>query len=149
MNVCRPSLVRDTVSKHDDGVVVEVVCLRCKRSGTTYHPDQMEPNHAQFPGPQLELYSELKARLPANAQRINSLLASDSEFASNMSSKFVTLETSKLSGWLNVFACLNISPMIVTRDVSKSRGWLNRCASSNISSIFVTRDVSKFSGWLK
>ena len=72
-------------------------------------PDQMEPNHAQFPGPQLELYSELKARLPENAQRINSLLASDKAFASiNMSSKFVTLETSKLSGWLNAFAILNI-----------------------------------------
>ena len=38
--------------------------------------------HAQLPGPQLESYSASKARLPAHAQRINSLLASDKEFAS-------------------------------------------------------------------
>ena len=42
----------------------------------------MQPIHAQLPGPQLESYSASKARLPAHAQRINSLLASDKEFAS-------------------------------------------------------------------
>ena len=38
--------------------------------------------HSQLPGPQFELYSESKAPLPVHAQRINSLFASDKEFAS-------------------------------------------------------------------
>jgi len=42
----------------------------------------MQLTYVQLPGPQFELYSESKARLPVHAQRINSLLASDKEFAS-------------------------------------------------------------------
>jgi len=37
----------------------------------------------------------------------------------------VTLEVSKLSGWLNADAPWNIKPMLVTLEVSKPSGWLN------------------------
>ena len=37
----------------------------------------------------------------------------------------VTLEVSKLSGWLNADALWNMTPMYMTLEVSKLRGWLN------------------------
>ena len=37
----------------------------------------------------------------------------------------VTLDVSKLSGWLNADACANMAPIFVTLDVSKLSGWLN------------------------
>ena len=40
----------------------------------------------------------------------------------------VTLEVSKLSGWLNLNALLNMPCMVVTLEVSKLSGWLNACA---------------------
>ena len=46
--------------------------------------------------------------MPAHAQRMSSLLAADKEFPpcqkENMKFMFVTLEVSKLSGWLNTDA---------------------------------------------
>ena len=51
----------------------------------------------------------------------------------NMYFMFVTLDVSKLSGWLNADAPLNIAnifPMLVTLDVSKLSGWLNADASA-------------------
>ena len=41
---------------------------------------------------------------------------------------FVTLEVSKLSGWLNADAPLNMEPMYVTLEVSKLSGWLKALA---------------------
>ena len=41
---------------------------------------------------------------------------------------FVTLEVSKLSGWLNTDARQNMEPMSLTLDVSKLSGWLNALA---------------------
>ena len=38
---------------------------------------------------------------------------------------FVTLEVSKLSGWLNTDAPPNMYRMFVTLEVSKRSGWLN------------------------
>ena len=38
---------------------------------------------------------------------------------------FVTLEVSKLSGWLNTDAPENMDCMLVTLEVSKLSGWLN------------------------
>ena len=67
--------------------------------------------------------------MPPHAQRINSLLASDKEFApSKMPPMFVTLDVSKLSGWSNTDAFRNMEPMSVTLDVSKSSGWSNTVA---------------------
>ena len=46
----------------------------------------------------------------------------------NMDCMNVTLEVSKLSGWLNAVACRNIWCMLVMSvrlDVSKLSGWLN------------------------
>ena len=40
----------------------------------------------------------------------------------------VTLEVSKLSGWLNADAPWNMAPMFVTLEVSKPSGWLNALA---------------------
>ena len=40
----------------------------------------------------------------------------------------VTLDVSKLSGWLNEIAYCNIWYMSVTLDVSKFSGWLNDIA---------------------
>ena len=37
----------------------------------------------------------------------------------------VTLDVSKLSGWLNASADMNMWLMLVTLDVSKLSGWLN------------------------
>ena len=43
--------------------------------------------------------------MPAHAQRMSSLLVADREFAAlNMPDMVVTLEVSKLSGWLNAYA---------------------------------------------
>ena len=41
---------------------------------------------------------------------------------------FVTLEVSKLSGWLNADALKNMYCMFVTLEVSKLSGWLNALA---------------------
>ena len=41
----------------------------------------------------------------------------------------VTLDVSKLSGWLNADAAINICCMCVTLDVSKLSGWLNAAAT--------------------
>ena len=41
---------------------------------------------------------------------------------------FVTLNVSKLSGWLNASALRNIWTIVVTLDVSKLSGWLNASA---------------------
>tara|TARA_B100000787_G_scaffold27023_1_gene17883 strand:+ start:301 stop:438 length:138 start_codon:yes stop_codon:yes gene_type:complete len=40
----------------------------------------------------------------------------------------VTLDVSRLSGWLNADAPWNISPMRMTLDVSRLSGWLNAVA---------------------
>eukprot|EP00964_Phaeocystis_antarctica_P128449 scaffold92250_cov61-Phaeocystis_antarctica.AAC.2 len=47
------------------------------------------------------------------------------ERTSNMRFMSVTLDVSKLSGWLNTLACPNMPPMVVTLEVSKLSGWLN------------------------
>ena len=67
----------------------------------------------------------------------------------NMRHMFVTLDVSKLSGWLNLKACRNISRMVVTLVVSRLSGWLNTLVVSNMLRMSVTLDVSKLSGWLK
>eukprot|EP00964_Phaeocystis_antarctica_P046651 scaffold26979_cov53-Phaeocystis_antarctica.AAC.2 len=41
----------------------------------------------------------------------------------------VTLDVSKLSGWLNADARMNMEPMVMTLDVSRLSGWLNADAS--------------------
>ena len=43
----------------------------------------------------------------------------------NIQAISVTLDVSRLSGWLNADADLNIRPMFVTLDVSRLSGWLN------------------------
>jgi hypothetical protein len=51
----------------------------------------------------------LNAVLPAHAQRMRSLFASDKAFASlNISFMIVTLDVSQLSGWLNAAAYENM-----------------------------------------
>ena len=48
---------------------------------------------------------------------------------------FVTLEVSKLSGWLNAAAPWNMDRMFVTLEVSKLSGWLKAdapCRESNM-----------------
>ena len=45
---------------------------------------------------------------------------------------FVTLEVSKLSGWLNADALRNMSPMFVMLEVSKLSGWLNALATCRV-----------------
>ena len=47
----------------------------------------------------------------------------------NMFFTVVTLDVSKLSGWLNTDARTNICCMVVTLDVSKLSGWLKASAS--------------------
>ena len=37
----------------------------------------------------------------------------------------VTLDVSKLTGWLNADAPQNVAVMVMTLDVSKLSGWLN------------------------
>ena len=66
----------------------------------------------------------------------------------NMWAIFVTLELSKISGWLNAFALLNMDCMSMTLDVSQLSRWLNTDALVNIDCMVVTPDVSKLSGWL-
>ena len=61
---------------------------------------------------------------------------------------FVTLDVSRLSGWLNADAARNIPCMVTTLEVSKLSGWLNAAALWNMYCMFVTLDVSKLSGWL-
>ena len=39
--------------------------------------------------------------------------------------------------------------MLVTLDVSRLSGWLKAAAESNMKPMFVTLDVSRLSGWLK
>ena len=43
----------------------------------------------------------------------------------NMPYMLLTLDVSKLSGWLNADARRNMLCMVVTLDVSKLSGWLN------------------------
>merc|ERR1719162_1278467 len=59
----------------------------------------------------------------------------------------VTLDVTKLSGWLNAAASSNMPSMVVTSDVTKLSGWLNAAAPSNMPSMVVTLDVSKLSSW--
>ena len=49
-----------------------------------------------------------------------------------MYSMVVTLDVSRLSGWLNLLAKKNMPFMSVTLDVSKLSGWLNADAPSNM-----------------
>jgi hypothetical protein len=57
---------------------------------------------------------------------MRSLFALDKLFAFiNMYSMVVTLETLKLSGWLNADASRNMPCMVVTLEVSRLSGWLN------------------------
>ena len=44
----------------------------------------------------------------------------------------MTLEVSKLSGWLNALALMNIWYIVVTLEVSKLSGWLNADAPLNM-----------------
>ena len=50
----------------------------------------------------------------------------------NMLPMFVTLDVSKLSGWLNAPVCWNMYCMSVTLDVSKLSGWLNANAPCRV-----------------
>ena len=47
------------------------------------------------------------------------------ERTKNMLFMIVTLDVSKLSGWLNAVALANMRLMVVTLDVSRLSGWLN------------------------
>eukprot|EP00964_Phaeocystis_antarctica_P109982 scaffold74377_cov60-Phaeocystis_antarctica.AAC.2 len=62
----------------------------------------------------------------------------------------VTLDVSRLSGWLNADAPLNMPYMVVTLEVLKLSGWLNADADAaeNMKRMSVTLEVSKLSGWL-
>ena len=64
----------------------------------------------QVPGAQLEPKpAEAKAEVPAHAQRMSSLLAADKEDAPrNMLRISLTLDVSKLSGWLNADASCRV-----------------------------------------
>merc|ERR1740124_1297160 len=55
----------------------------------------------------------------------------------------VTLDGSKLSGWLNADAPKNMLSIVVTLDVSKLRGWLNAVAHRIMAHMFVTLEVSQ------
>ena len=69
-----------------------------------------------------------------------------------MRTKLVTLDVSKLSGWLNAddpYETSNIAPMSVTLDVSKLSGWLNADARANMPPMFVTCATSQSRGWSK
>ena len=55
----------------------------------------------------------------------------------------VTLDVSKLSGWLNALASRNIWHMVVTLEVSKLSGWLNADAPRNIWYMVATLEVSQ------
>ena len=60
---------------------------------------------------------------------MRALLQSLRAFAlSNMARMFVTLEVSRLSGWLNEVAPVNMLSMLVTRKVLKLSGWSNEVA---------------------
>ena len=50
----------------------------------------------------------------------------------NMPYMFVTLDVSRLSGWLNADAAANMLDMVVTLDVSRLSGWLNADAEENM-----------------
>merc|ERR1740139_1126096 len=62
---------------------------------------------------------------------------------SNIKDMSVTLEMSKLSGWLNDTAYWNIWDMSVTLEVTKLSGWSNSTALSNIPDMSVTLEVSQ------
>ena len=55
----------------------------------------------------------------------------------------MTLDVSKLIGWLNAGAALNMLFMSVTLDVSKVSGWLNDGAGENMPAMVVTLEVSQ------
>ena len=44
----------------------------------------------------------------------------------------VTLDVSRLSGWLNADACSNMYSMVMTLDVSRLSGWLNADVKENM-----------------
>ena len=50
------------------------------------------------------------------------------ERTQNMLDMVVTLEVSKLSGWLNAAALWNMQNVFLTLEVSKLSGWLNAAA---------------------
>ena len=50
----------------------------------------------------------------------------------NMPNIELTLDKSKLSGWLKADAWLNMAIMLVALDVSRLRGWLNEDASCRV-----------------
>ena len=54
---------------------------------------------------------------------------------------FGILDVSKLSGWLNAVASLNIQPMSVTLDVSRLSGWLNAEAPCQVTRRHVEGDT--------
>ena len=56
--------------------------------------------------------------------------------------------TAKSAGRACAERTINMYPMSVTLDVSKLSGWLNTYTRLNIMYVVVTLDVSKFSGWL-
>ena len=71
------------------------------------------------------------------------------ESTSNISYMSVTLDVSKLNGWLKADAEESMYLTFVTLDVSKLSGWLKADAEQNMSLMLVTLDVLKLSGWLK
>ena len=54
------------------------------------------------------------------------------ERTQNMSAMFMTLEVSKLSGWLNAEARTNMDAMSETLDVSRLSGWSNADARCRV-----------------
>ena len=107
--------------------------------------------------------------MPAHAQRMSSLLALDKEVvALNMDCMSVTLDVSKLSGWLNADACCRVSQGGHTVRSGPGNGRRRATAAhaacragldcrlgagrgaertANILPMSVTLDVSKLSGW--
>ena len=61
----------------------------------------------------------------------------------NICCMYVTLDVSKLSGWLNTAALRNIRYMFVTLDVSKLSGWLKAAASYRVEREACTRDAGR------
>eukprot|EP00964_Phaeocystis_antarctica_P164664 scaffold143224_cov118-Phaeocystis_antarctica.AAC.1 len=81
-----------------------------------------------------------------DVSRLSGWLNADAE--RNMTFMPLTLDVSRLSGWLNADAEKNMPLMSVTLDVSRLSGWLNTDAPRNISPMVVTLEVLKLSGWL-
>jgi len=94
----------------------------------------LEPifSHVQPPvegQPELWRAALSKAEVPTHAKQMDSLLAADRESTElNMEVMSVTLEVSKLSGWLKARAAVNMKRILLTLDVSQLNGWLNPCS---------------------